>query len=365
MLLSKIMFADASAILLLPLSVLQRAGDVLEWTAKYASLLFMTILCFTEQIKADHYDKTLAAAIDFDKTFQMAQQSTTALQSQRKIISTIDDLLQDLNSKWQVLLPLEFEAAMYQHLHVPTSLVQANVDRLSTIISKAHSFSAQCRTYALFADIVLSSSHPQSHETNKTYTITRPLPLLTTASLLTKIITAARTLSDYDTIKASRWIRCLVQLCLGRHQGPQKISAIPIHQQTEEDQTPPLEIVENTVTQVSALARQSLQERSRKANSNGKNTSPSTIPPLYPAEELEWLSTTLFNLGIDFYVTTNTPYQQTERPSTIHPQAKKWTSTAVQIADVLADYPRDDGGDSGLLGRTLRAKIRDGLGWDI
>ena len=246
-------------------------------------------------------------------------------------------------------------------------------DRLFTIISKAQHVSAPRKTYALFADIVLSSIYPVQHDadSHKTTSSSSILQLPTAATLLTRIIVKARISPDYDTIRASRWIRCLVQLCLDHHH--EKSKAGNRHSQTATaDQPPPLTIAEDITAQAITLARQSLRETDK--TSGGQEIRP---PPLYPAEELEWLSTTLFNLGIDWYVSKEKPdhnnnngndhnhadVEEAERAEA-QAQAKKWTRIAVELADALADYPREDGGDAGLLAGVLRRKISEGLGWD-
>lgn len=71
----------------------------------------------------------------------------------------------------------------------------------------------------------------------------------------------------------------------------------------------------------------------------------------YPAEELEWLATTLLNLGVDFYAS-----QREEL-------GKKWVRKAVELASVL-QTSKDVGEKRGLLVSMLKVKM-SGLGWDV
>lgn len=292
------------------------------------------------------------------------------------------ETLRDLTSKRLILLPLEFEATINQHLHTyPAALT--NPEALLTIISNAQRLSVPRKTYALFADIVLSSTYPTSTNTNaennsnNNLSATPRLPLSTSATLISQIVTAIRTLPDYDTVRASRWIRCLVQKCLDRHNQ----KSIPHHHhlpspKEQENHSPaPLALVEDVIEQAITLARQTLHQQQSKPRHAATGAS-----PLYPSEELEWLSTTLFNLGIDFYVSSGSSSHQspgTEHPPDTQPraEAKKWITLAIEIADLIAAYPYppdpkskqggEEQGDGGLLARLLRAKVGQGLGWRI
>ncbi len=332
-------------------------------------------------MKVEHFRIALTSAAEFENAYEMLQQHAVDFHSDQESTRQSDHTLLDLHSKRQVLLSLEFEAAMRQHLNVPRSTTPMNPDPncLSTIISRAQRLSAPRKTYALFADIVLSSTYPQAqlNEPNSHPSCLRnALPLPTAATLIEQIIKSARTLPDYDTVRASRWIRCLIQLCLDQHQS-ENLNGGNHHDQAAEA-GPPLQTVEDIASQAITLARQSLQDRTQSQCSRidcvGENAPAPTAILLYPAEELEWLSTTLFNLGIDFYVIRdhdafdNNPIRDSKGNDTgaeAETQAKKWTNLAVTIADVLAEYQREEGGDGGLLSSVLRRKIREGLGWGI
>ncbi len=320
----------------------------------------------------------------------MIQQHTTVFQAGRESTEHHENTMLELNSKHQVLLPLEFEAAMHQHLNDPDPTTTRTPNSLSAIISKAQHISAPRKTYALLADIVLSSSyrhgpHNDKGETNGVPSSSPLLPLPTASTLLIHIIQATRALPDYDAIRASRWIRCLVQLCLDQRRGYYGRKDTEPNDSAEQHATKvspksPLTTVEEIIAQAVLLARQSLQDRTTTidATSAKRNTGDGK-DGLYPAEELEWLSTTLFNLGIDFYVSPHTYLNDdstNKNPSNLgqkneeveteaESQAMKWIRIAVEIADVLAEYQKEEGGDGGLLGRVLRRKVREGLGWVV
>ena len=290
--------------------------------------------------------------------------------------------LRDLDLKRQTLLELEFEAAIHSHIHDHDSTTPISLDSLCDIISQAQQLSAPPKTYALFADIVLSSACIKESEdatTDQPSPSSAPfLPLPTAATLLTHLITALRNLPDYDTIRASRWIRCLVHLCLNCHRlQQQQLKSSTEHGSqraaSSGDQEPALQTIEDIITQAIILARQSHHQQSK--NQQRRHRSSPAPPPPYPPEELECLSTTLFNLGIDFYVyANNNIYNQgnnnNENGTAANAEAKKWTHLAVEVADVLAENPVgiEGGGrmpSQGLLSRVLRGKMKEGLGWVI
>ncbi|ERF74169.1 hypothetical protein EPUS_03359 [Endocarpon pusillum Z07020] len=357
----------------------------------------ITVVCTAEarqhsdlDSKAKYYYKTLTAATEFAKTYKVLQQHTTDVQAGREGTKHYGNTMLELDSKRQVLLPLEFEAATHQHLNMPESAITTTPNDLSAIISNAQHISAPRKIYALFADIVLSSTYrngPQhdKDETTKTLSSSPVLPLPTASALLIHIIQAVRTLPDYDAIRASRWIRCLVQLCLDQHRGhhgqkdTNKDDSAE-HHAAKGPPKSPLTTVEDIIAQAVQLARQSLLNRTTVVDpDSGKRNAGDGKDCVYPAEELEWLSATLFNLGIDFYVSTtaypndnktskstaNMDKKNDEAETDAEAQARKWIGIAVEIADVLAEYEREEGGDKGLLGRVLRGKVKEGLGWVV
>jgi hypothetical protein len=158
-----------------------------------------------------------------------------------------------------------------------------------------------------------------------------------------------------------------VQVGLDRHRElllPSSTGQVGPGRGDADDDEQPLKVVEDIVGQAILLARQSHQSRLQSGGNGGRETEGTS--KLYPAEELEWLSTTVFNLGIDFYVSRNsTDGQNLGNASVTEAEARKWSHLAVEIADVLAAYERSEGGDNGLLVRLLRGKMRHELGWEI
>ena len=72
----------------------------------------------------------------------------------------------------------------------------------------------------------------------------------------------------------------------------------------------------------------------------------------YPSDELQWLSTTLFNLAANLYAA-----EQEEA-------AKMWAIHSVELADVMALTKDEGGGNHGSLARTLRQKGRS-VNWEL
>lgn len=264
------------------------------------------------------------------------------------------------------LLPIVFEA----HLHVPSSdyelsmmqettsnpdYVDSRQDRqLEHQILRARREGVPTKTYALFADMIISAVFAGGGEDCTSPLISGALA----ANLLRQIISAVRATSDYDVAQASRWIRCVVQLLIdGRNTSVKHVGGLT--EAVDSVQTT-LHIVEDVVDQAIVLAR----EAKRPSNSDGQHSqtkkpdsdiemqdteASAALPSPYPAEELEWLATTLFNLAVDFFVDENDD------------GAKQWSRKAVEVADVLAATPY---GDRGMLAKVLRGKV-DELGWSV
>lgn len=357
-----------------------------------------------DRLKRGNYGKALQSAAEFHNTYDLLQRQDIQLEGHPGRGEQTGPL-QDLTTKGVALLPLEFEAAAQSYPQNHNSATSISTECLSAIIARAQVLAATPKTYALFADIVLSSAESPANGN------VAPLPLATAATLLTQIITIARANHDYDTVRASRWIRCVIQLCLDQHHQQEQqhptgnnlshqASTYISPDRDDERKKPPVKLIEDITNQAIILARQSYHQRNTPVNrsedtSTSTNAASHTSP--YPVEELEWLSTTLFNLGVDFYVCATTsishdhnhehePHPPQESLSDVnlrpdpHAQAKKYTSLALELADILAAYPTaatatatttpdprhgGEGGDRGLLARVLRGKIRQGFGWVV
>lgn len=172
--------------------------------------------------------------------------------------------LSDLNLKHITLLAYDFEAAARLK----------SWDDLSKIIAECQLFN-DTSVFATLADIVLASEAPSE----------------VIASGLQQIINATWQIKTINIEKLSRWIRCLVSQAFGSNTG----TAEKILDQA-------ITIVENT-----------------------NNTSEEEVA--YPAEELEWLATTVFNRAIDFYCSCSDI------------ECRRWAEKAL----VLGGLCKDDG----------------------
>jgi hypothetical protein len=168
----------------------------------------------------------------------------------------------------------------------------------------------------------------------------KPEPLIsidTAAKLLGQLVNVARGIKGYGVVQASRWIRCIVQLI--------------IDTSDREAGSPNMKLVEEVVEQAIVLASAgNSQEQEREEHGNDTERADVELGAAYPAEELEWLATTLFNLAVDYYVSEK------------EEQGAKWARKAVKLAHILAtSWDADDGG---LLVSVLRGKMAE-LGWGV
>ena len=72
----------------------------------------------------------------------------------------------------------------------------------------------------------------------------------------------------------------------------------------------------------------------------------------YPSDELHGLSSTLFNLAVDYYTAEN------------EDEAKRWATKAVEAADALGRNRRAEGGDGGALAKSLWERCHR-MGWGL
>jgi hypothetical protein len=230
------------------------------------------------------------------------------------------------------LLPIEFEACLHVLDTGGTPDPQiAQFDILSSIITSAVTHNAPAQTYALFADMVLCAA-------SAGYNYPEPLISIDTAAkLLRQLVNVAQGTNGYGVVQASRWIRCIVQLIIDASDG--------------DSGSPNMKLVEEIVEQAIVLASTgNSQAREREEHGNDAEQTDAELGAAYPAEELEWLATTLFNLAVDYYVGEKEKL------------GAKWASKAVELADILAtSWDADDGG---LLVSVLRGKMAE-LGWGV
>ncbi|KAK2758343.1 hypothetical protein FQN54_004191 [Arachnomyces sp. PD_36] len=201
----------------------------------------------------------------------------------------------DLVKKYRILLSFDFEAAVRLQ----------QWDNLETLVYETIDFADE-RLYSVLVDVILCSEAPIEEMVTvfKVSIILRPTTsLLLTHPISQIIIKSISQSTKTSNTKLSRWIRCLFQLSLDSN----------------------LKVSEEVLDTAYALARD--QQSSSSA---------------YPEEELEWLSTTAFNKGVDFYL---------ESADT---ESRRWVQMALDLARVMRD--------GGLL-RVLKAKAEE-LEWD-
>ena len=363
----------------------------------------------------EHYGSAVHSINSFCQAYRIFADHLGAGSEDRDSLATLGNL----TAKRIALLPLHFEALTTQLLTTMTSPPDRNIIvQLSEIIYQSQELGADADTYALYADCVLTSASSLLASNNTS--LTTRLPLAVAASLLSQIIAATRNLAEYDVVRASRWIRCLVQVCLaeyqqqgGRWRSCQLKDASDGEQLRSSDDTQedPLTVVDKVVQQGASLVQQTLRQYEAHCHASISDRE-APVMALYPAEELEWLSTTLFNVGIDFYVNSHVPedelkdytngigaHDDMSTPASgeaqikyghaddnidsgspaadrVYCRSRKWILLAIELAGLLAEYEsiatvdgcgRKGSGQyepSSLLG-ILKQKVSEGLGWKI
>ena len=231
------------------------------------------------------------------------------------------EISDEAQSKLVQLLPLAFEALLFMTASDTSAAPSLNQVAFVHIINQASELKAPAKTFALLADLILSSTMLRAgHQAEPP----PELPLSMAISLLSKVINAIRSQSEYDVVRASRWIRCVVQLVLERTaQTEERKSG------SSDERESNLQVVASVVDEALALARDAGHDHTTDC---------------YPSDELHWLSSTLFNLAVDYYTAANDV------------EAKKWVAKATEVADALARNPRKQGGDDGALARALKER---------
>ena len=225
------------------------------------------------------------------------------------------------------LLSFEFEASLHiPHTGSTIDSHKTNSDGLTNIITSAVTYHAPAKTYALFADLILCAVAGENNNTEPLISVDNA------AKRLRQLIDATRGQEAYGVLQASRWIRCVVDLLVG---GSEKLL-----------DSRNMELVEAIVEKSVSLASTGTSRCQDGEDADAE------LGEEYPAEELGWLATTLFNLAVDFYVSEKEDL------------GRKWAKHAVEVADVLAESggKNGDGDGRGLLARVLRGKMGE-LGW--
>lgn len=199
------------------------------------------------------------------------------------------EILKDANQKLISLLPFAFESTLFLTLQAPITDLPKSILSLSQLIDDAVEMKAPETAYALIVDMILASVTAEGdddamlREGDQTQapTSTARLPPNCATALLSKLIHSVRNEPTYDISQASRWIRCVVQLILEHHDIGKWARASG--SEPGSNQAQPLQTVKTITEQALSLA-------------SGSDHLPSLR---YPAEEVEWLASTLFNLSVD------------------------------------------------------------------
>ena len=223
------------------------------------------------------------------------------------------------------LFPAQFEALLELDRFSGTT----NEVALIQVIQQAQNARAPLKTFSLIVDLIISavlqgSIASQSHD-DRISPCKLSLPCAVT--LLRKIIDEVRNLDQYDIPQASRWIRCVLQLVLDARPAGilDQVSS---------------KLLDEITTQAVSLARSSQSTGS----ANGM---------AYPADELEWLATVLFNLALDVVATGQADSGD---------DAQRWAKRAIEIAGILAVGGYDAAGNPGALLSQLQDRCKR-LGW--
>lgn len=237
-----------------------------------------------------------------------------------------------LHSKLFSVLPLAFEARLFADDDSPTSF-----EDLEHIIAVAQDHSAPKAVFKAFADYILSSHNSRQTQQNNS-PVAPYLEPQVAARLICKLIVAIRNLPEYDTVEASRWIRCVVENIL---RAIKLLSQQPEGSESRSSLESNVSMLRAILGQALVLARSSYASITTSI-SNSVDQSKS----FYPVVEVEFLATMLFNLAIDFFV------------KDMDDLAKEWGGKAVEVAELL----QIESIDKRELGQILKTKM-EMLGW--
>ena len=236
---------------------------------------------------------------------------------------------------------------------------QVIIDQLSLnqIMDQTIALDPPQKTYSIFADMVLCATDSTSSASDQGVSNPPVLPISTTVSMLKKLVNGRRHQPNYDSTQAARWIRCLVQVVLDRR-------GTGLHEPSNVGQLPESVAVEQVDEKKNLSTVANLTEHALEVAISAS---------AYPADELQWLATTLFNLAVDLYMsspsstgagTMKTQGRGQDRSGGLGGRNEEdagdpqyWASRAVRFADVLA-ADGTEGGDCGMLARTLRERCQ-------
>ena len=270
---------------------------------------------------SDQQENTLASIL-YKDTFDRASAIETI------VIHAIDVAVAEQIADRKInLIPAQFEALLeldrFSEITNEVALIQ--------VIQQAQKVGAPEKTFSLVVDLIISAALQGSIASESSEGQISPcqLSLPCAVMLLRKIIDAVRNLDQYDIPQASRWIRCVIQLVL---------DARPAGNLDQVSSN----LLDEITAQAISLARSSLMDHAERSTT-------------YPADELEWLATVLFNLALDAVATGHAGSED---------EAERWARRAIEVARVLAVDGGRTASCSGALLGLLQERCKR-LGWEV
>lgn len=253
----------------------------------------------------------------------------------------LDEALKDAQLQLHMIIPVAFEALLFLSANAYLS-DEAVFDEISIqqFLKNVAQLAAPPATYALVADILLTFASGDS----ELYPLLNGLriPSISAARLLGQIIQTLRSLESYNSVQASRWVRCVTQLIL----DDVEVAFSKHHSQGGLRCDQSLTMLESVVQQVLGIVGVKVDAQEARVvelDTNGLGARLGPHP--YPPEELQWLATKLFNMSIDFYAFE------------IHDIAQKWAAKALEVARVVE--ANKEGGSTCGLADLLQKKISE------
>lgn len=257
------------------------------------------------------------------------------------------------------IAPLALEALLLMNCSSAMNISNQGppvIDELSLnqIIDKTMALDPPLKTFSIFADMILAASFPTVSDCSQAQHPVPTLSISITVNLLARLVKALRSQPNYDAAQATKWIRCMIQVIIDRRGSPDSTEVVA--QAKDPNDKRNLTTAAKLTDHALALARADYS---------------------YPAEELHWLASTLFNLAIDIYVSANHEPADNEaciETWTDSPNSKGgdgdkaddvtdpqfWARKAVEFARVLENVGGDD---SALL--SLLTERCQRLRWDV
>ncbi|OCT48713.1 hypothetical protein CLCR_11308 [Cladophialophora carrionii] len=234
----------------------------------------------------------------FNRYTQVDRLVNTFHESSASIPAT-EGVVESIRRKQLVLAPLAFEALLFMqcsNTRDGTEQGSSMVDELSFkhIFDQTMALSPPQKTYSIFADMILAAG-TGNHSTSSDPGLLGPpmLPVSTTVNLLIKLITGLKTHPSYDAAQATKWMRCMVQVVLDQ---------LDMGATVEAGKGPSPDSADVATVDLTISETHCMKNLGILAMLTDHALLFARSFDTYPAEELQWLATTLFNLAIDIYV---------------------------------------------------------------